>query len=385
METTHNTRSQVTVTKTKNNVISSHQKTFNRLIKKVQDLQNKQATMARELDEALQFYHSTMRPDEIILLRYVTERIAIAYDFYQAAKGFSKKELHALKEFLEDQVNQIVSKFGPQEIPDKVKEVFKAVHGSGYEEDFTEAAEEVKNKFREKFKEVFGEDVDLSDMDMTGSQEDIMRKIFMKMGTMANDLKEKFSQETKTKTKKQSAKEAKRQAVEELQSKSLQSIYKQLARTLHPDLEQDAEKRALKEELMKKLTAAYEKNDLFSLLQIEMEWMHHSVDTMKSHHDDDIKIYNAILKDQVQELEAATEMLIMHPRYMQLQPFYPVGFSGISTLQWQYDKLKQFTEDLQAMLVRLKTSEAQAILKEIIKNRIQSAKVVKSICPCGEC
>ncbi|HEV2916666.1 MAG TPA: hypothetical protein VGW78_02870 [Candidatus Babeliales bacterium] len=364
----------------KDATISSHQKTFNRLIKKVQDLQSQREKMEHELDEALQFYHSTVRPDEMILLQHLAERLTVAYEFYKTTKDFSKKELAIFKEWLKENVNKICSMYCPSEIPDTVKEIFKAVYDVGYNESLAQESEEAKKELQEKLKGIFGEGIDLSDVDMMGSQEDILRDICMKMGETVKDLKEKFSQTPKT--KKQLEKEAKKQAVEELQGKSVQSIYKQLARVLHPDLEQDIEKRVLKEESMKKLTVAYENKDLYSLLKIETEWMNHSVDKMKCHSDDDIKVYNAILKDQVSELESANEMLIMHPRYISLQKFYGNRFSGIVMLQLQYNRLKQFIQDVQAMVARLKTSEAKALFKVVIQER---TRMVKSMCTCGSC
>lgn len=51
MEHTQNAHSQVIVKKEKNK--ASQQKTFNRLIKKIQELQTKQEKMVRDLDETL--------------------------------------------------------------------------------------------------------------------------------------------------------------------------------------------------------------------------------------------------------------------------------------------------------------------------------------------
>ena len=57
-------------------------------------------------------------------------------------------------------------------------------------------------------------------------------------------------------------KEERTRQAEQLRNKSITSIYKQLAKVLHPDLEPDAERKQAKGTLMQELTAAYRNNDL---------------------------------------------------------------------------------------------------------------------------
>ena len=215
-----------------------------------------------------------------------------------------------------------------------------------------------------------------------------MRNIFMKMGEAASEFQEKVRQAPKT--KKQLEKEAKKQALEALQNKSLHTIYKQLARVLHPDLERDPEKRIFKEELMKKLTAAYDKDDLFALLQIEMEWMSHSVDAAQAHNDADIKLYNAILKEQVAELEMATAMLIMHPRYAALQKFYEDDFDGIATLRLKHMELEMVLKQVQKIIDALAGSRAKKAFEDLVETQrrekqMEATRRKVSSCSCGMC
>src|SRR5205823_6427352 len=82
-----------------------------------------------------------------------------------------------------------------------------------------------------------------------------------------------FQQPERPKTKRQMEKEALRRNAEEVRKKSISTIYKQLARILHPDLEPDAALRERKVVLMQQLTAAYRDNDLHTLLRMELEWI----------------------------------------------------------------------------------------------------------------
>lgn len=316
-------------------------------------------------------------------MQRVAERTTLIYEAYKTEKGLTKKNRETIKEWLKEEVGGICSTYDPNDTPAAIKEMFKELHGIGYEEGRMQALKEIIDPFKQDFKDFFNEDIDFSDIDSSSSQEDILRHIFMKMGQAANDLKDKFEQTPKS--KKELAKEAKKDAVEALQNKSLHSIYKQLARALHPDLEQDPERRALKEELMKKLTVAYDKEDLFSLLKIEMEWMNHAVDKMQFHNDDEIKIYNAILKEQVAELEMASEAIFMNPRYLALHRFYPNRFTGILELKTRYNELKRVLPITKVALARLKTAEKHTVLQEIIQDQRETMGSNRSSCNCGTC
>ncbi len=57
-----------------------------------------------------------------------------------------------------------------------------------------------------------------------------------------------------------------------MKKRNLKSLYKQLAKVLHPDLETDPESKLQKEEWMKRLTSAHALGDLRELLSIEFEW-----------------------------------------------------------------------------------------------------------------
>ncbi|WP_210517772.1 J domain-containing protein [Hymenobacter terricola] len=76
------------------------------------------------------------------------------------------------------------------------------------------------------------------------------------------------------KTKAQRLQEAAAQAAQ-LDQKQLESntktIYRQLARTHHPDLERDPDKQADKTAQMQRITEAYEADDLYTLLQLLAE------------------------------------------------------------------------------------------------------------------
>jgi hypothetical protein len=370
------------IVKKEKSVLTSHQKTFNRLIKTVKDLQIKQEATSREIDQALQFYYDTIKPGEALLSHALIERIKIAHQFYKNPKALSKTERELFKIWLTDEIDQVCTMSDLSKMPDEIKMIFKELNGVDYKESLAEKMETIQEQIRDEF----GMDVDLSDIDPQGSPEDILRNIFLKMGKSAAQRHESFRETPKT--KKQLEKESKMQAVKEMQSKSLHSIYKQLVRVLHPDLEQDSQKRIWKEELMKKLTTAYDNNDLYALLSIEMEWMNSSVAKMQSQNDADLKIYNAILKDQIAELQVSIDMLFMHPRNLVIQRFYRNGFDGVSSLKKKAVGLKQLIQETQEMIPHLQTKQAKTIFKGIIQERLVLQNFMaqgRMACQCGAC
>ncbi|GAB3857293.1 hypothetical protein GCM10028822_30750 [Hymenobacter terrigena] len=73
------------------------------------------------------------------------------------------------------------------------------------------------------------------------------------------------------KTKAQRQHEAAAQADQKQLETNAKTIYRQLARTHHPDLERDPEKQADKTARMQRITEAYEADDLYTLLQLLAE------------------------------------------------------------------------------------------------------------------
>ena len=118
------------------------------------------------------------------------------------------------------------------------------------------------------------------------------------------------SQESKRKkSRKQLEREEQERRAEEVRKKSIASIYKQLARVLHPDLEPDPALRRHKETVMQQLTVAYHNHDLHTLLRLELEWIQREQSNLDRMTDDKLlrfKPQNLITGLPVRHLEAVT-------------------------------------------------------------------------------
>ncbi len=366
----------------------SHQhSTFNRLIKTIKDLQATQENTERDLDIALQFYLTHVKPEEEILRECKADVLIIAYQFYKNPTGLSNNELKKFAVWLTKKVNEFCANFDAHEVLAPIKEIFTDLNGFTYEEACAKEFEELRSTIQKDMQDS-GINVDLSDISLEGSKSEIMQRILAKISAAKAQQKKSSRTETR-KSKKQLEKELKKQQFEEMQSKNLSVIYKQLVRVLHPDLEQDVEQKARKEEVMKKLTTAFKNNDIYSLLSIEMEWMNRSPGKIASQNDQDLKLYNTILKDQIKELQTTIDMLIMHPRYTPIQSFYANRFDGVSTLERQHAFLKINIKERKALTKQLQSPEKMVIIfKRIIKEASEAEKLQKKLsrsCACESC
>ncbi|MEG1748206.1 MAG: J domain-containing protein [Tannerellaceae bacterium] len=118
-----------------------------------------------------------------------------------------------------------------------------------------------------------------------------------------------FQEEPPHKKRKMTKAELTRKIQEEQTQKSIRTIYMELAKGLHPDLEQDDEVRQIKEERMKQLNEAYQKKDLSSLLTMQLNWLEESIKSPETQPDEVLKGYNKVLKEELKKLK--DEQLIM--------------------------------------------------------------------------
>ncbi|MDJ0366982.1 hypothetical protein QMK33_17675 [Hymenobacter sp. H14-R3] len=105
------------------------------------------------------------------------------------------------------------------------------------------------------------------------------------------------------KSPKQQAAEDKKQAEEKNITKAVRTLYMDLVKHLHPDLERDEAEKDRKTELLKQVTTAYEANELLTLLRLQLELQRIDQSHLESLAEDQLRYYNKLLKEQVQELD----------------------------------------------------------------------------------
>ena len=349
--------------------LNKQQQAFNRLVKKIEKLRIELEKTSKDLDSKLSYYVKHIHPLEEQLTTMRKEVVKLLFPFY-ANKNQLKQHKNTLKQFLALQLQQIFG--GDDEEPDEeLAGIFEAVNGISYEDAATREFEEMKDEMEEMFGD-FGFDVDLGEINKDMSNEEMVEKL--------KNLQEEFSKEEESnnyrkasakKTARQLKDEAREQKLEEARSKNISSIYKQLAKALHPDLEQDEHLKIQKETLMKRLTVAYNNNDLHSILSLEMEWIQKEEQNRNELSNEKLSIYNLVLTEQVQDLEQQLAALHVHPRF---QPLARYSISPFDTLNINLPKEKKGLEDiLNTLKVSITNLKGKEGLKEV-KNIINAVK-----------
>lgn len=122
-------------------------------------------------------------------------------------------------------------------------------------------------------------------------------------------------------TKAQLEKERKRTEQEDAKNRDLKSLFKQLAKAFHPDLEPEPLLKEHKKIWMQRLNNAYAANDLREMLQLEMEWLGEEATNLATAGDQKLQVYCMVLKEQIADLKRQTHHLPDEPQYGPLQRF----------------------------------------------------------------
>ena len=349
--------------------LNKQQQTFNRLVKKLENLRTELEQTAQRLSQKLDYFSKHIYPLEQELTTLRQESVKLFYKFHQDKKLLSKKDRKALWNLIAAQLSSIFQ-LSDAEPDEEIKEIFAAVEGVSYEQSAAEDFAAMKDDMADTFKQ-FGLEVDLDGFNADMSEEDLIRRM---MG-MLGDLKEQSeaaeaaeaARPQRKKSAKQLANEAREEQAEALKGKTIASIYKQLARALHPDLEQDPQVKIAKEDLMKELTTAYEKGDLHTLLRLEMAWIHKEEGNLEKLSDEKLAIYNQSLKQQVEELQGELFMLLRHPRYQPLERLSPFpGSAQFLDLEIRKRELQESIREATQSLTALKGENPVKELKEIL-------------------
>ncbi|KXO82868.1 molecular chaperone DnaJ [Acinetobacter venetianus] len=103
---------------------------------------------------------------------------------------------------------------------------------------------------------------------------------------------------------KQQRQQQKRKQAEQMAAQSLKTVYLKIAAMIHPDREQDETKKEEKTELFQQVSQAYEQQDLFYLLKMQLQLEQNKGATSKELTAEQVKFYQLALDAQSQQLES---------------------------------------------------------------------------------
>jgi hypothetical protein len=103
---------------------------------------------------------------------------------------------------------------------------------------------------------------------------------------------------------KQQRQQQKREQAEQMAAQSLKTVYLKIAAMIHPDREQDESKKEEKTELFQQASQAYEQQDLFYLLKLQLQLEQNKGVGVKELSAEQVKFYKLALDAQSQQLES---------------------------------------------------------------------------------
>jgi hypothetical protein len=187
----------------------------------------------------------------------------------------------------------------------------------------------LKQKAERQLKQQFGVDVDIDELNKTNfsseeerqQHQEKFKEFFEKYHQQqAGDHTDFFSefenQRERKKSKAQQEKEKKLAEAEKLLNTDINKLFKDLAKLIHPDREQDPILRDKKEALMKELSNARDSMNIAEILRIKMlvDELIPNNQSVLSFNDATIKRFVSIIKTKIQELEnTVAQKLYAHP------------------------------------------------------------------------
>lgn len=345
--------------------LTKAQLTFNRLVTKIEKMRAKLERETLRLDAALAEYGREVHPRRQRQTALLTELVRALAPFLDD-RVLKRKESAVLREIIANQLNNIAAANAEGLVDDDLRVLFKKVKGISFEESQTQAFEEMKEMMGGMFDDL-GVDLDLDGLrpDMSEAE----------MAAHAAQMAERLEQEdgaeaarpVRTGSKRQLQKEERARQTAELRTRSIASIYKRLAKLLHPDLEPDQARKQEKVALMQELTAAYRHHDLHTLLRLEVEWIRGEQDDVARMTDEKLALYNQLLREQAANLEEEVFWLPQHPRYHAMfDPMSPLGPQRRTNFAVLAAGLDRVIASIEASVARLRTPEALAEVRGAI-------------------
>ena len=353
--------------------LSKAQQSFNRLIKKIEKLHQSIRDESDRLNELMVFYTLKLHPLKMQICQERKNLVRELSPFLKSREISGRKRREALEHIICMQLEWIFDMEGElkdvdlQAIAEKIEE--KKAKRYAKNESPEDLIEILGGFFSQEFEQErlrsMGVDVDLSKKPSEMSPVEL--EAFLAY--------EEFCTQEDERLHSESVPKAKKSPEEEIQQRDLGNLYKQLAKLLHPDLEQDPSLRLEKEESMKLLTIAYKNRDLHALLRLEMEWIYRQKANVVQFTEEKLRGYNRLLKDQVEELQAQVREVSQHPRFEPLTKYCSPA-SGFDQLHPNF-MIKKTEEELAS--IRWILQEVQG------ENRLQRIRdlIIQSLSPRG--
>lgn len=361
------TKNKITITKQQETPVSKEQKQFNHLNTQIAKEKEQLLNWQNKIFEFKTIYANELTPLQSQHGKLRAQMVYLLDEIYDD-KFFTKNERKKMLYIIEKIAQELAA------IDEKVKAIYNKRGNNDFDNEQAAMNDMAIDYMKSAVSEQFH--INLDNIEVN-NPEDFMQEF-------AKQMQEKMeAAEAKKANRKKSAKalekEAKIAQENHEVSQSIKEVYRQLAKTLHPDREIDPDERARKTELMQKINTAYNKNDLLTLLQMQLEIEQINQDSINSISIEKVKHYNAVLKKQLQEIKQ--EVYFIREKFnMEFSVPLLTAMSSPDRIIIQLKKdMEEITKEIKQLKNDLETWKDYAKLKEYLKKINLSAKGSQNI------
>lgn len=345
---------------------------FNKLLAELQTLRTRIATRSASLDAALKVYAEVLAPEEVNEDKARQELILTLGALWQSGECIKKPQLPLIRDLLLEQIHFLRTDVS-EEPEGSMATLLKALLSdanksqripSDTDKSLEDFARELRNTPHFTDPEVIAA-MDHSRFDNSMTQEEVLEEF----KRQAEDIvKRRERAQAAAPTAKATKAQLREAAMAEAREKTLSSIFKQLVKVLHPDLERDPARQAEKHALMQRVNAAYKAQDLFTLLQLELEFLRGEENPNSGLDDAKLHVYIEVLKDQVALLKEEYANVSAEPRYAMIYRYVEGTRSRNPRWKELAEAARLRTLDMRRCQVALQKSPASARneMKDII-------------------
>ncbi len=280
-------------------LLTPEQKRFNTLVKQIDKVRKTIESWQTNVSLYQQAAVKVLQPLHADLIEERTTWV-FALDEVHSRPGLTGNEKNMVSEMLCSELNELLNEGEPDD-------ALKALFDKHNEVDFETDRQRMRLVMKEAMQMMSG--VDLGDDDIQTDAELFARIQQGMQQHKAEDEQYEQAKAERAAKRKKTAAQQKRELEEQQATQSVREIFRQLASALHPDREPDAKKRQLKTEMMQKANAAYNQNDLLTLLELQLQLEQTDAAQIANSSAQRLGSFNKVLAKQLAELKNEAHQL----------------------------------------------------------------------------
>ncbi|WP_162996251.1 hypothetical protein [Mucilaginibacter celer] len=277
---------------------------YEKLLAEIEKQKQFKINMAEGLQKAYTKIEHDLLPleDEAQLLM---RDFLIRVDELATQIGVGKYNEEYLVNYMGNELDSLLDIFGHQDaVLSKLHEKY-----TGYSLDEL-AADDDAVGLAKSISELVGVDIDVKEMLKKGQEayfEEFREKFAEQINSRREDFFNNLDTEAENKKKKPGTKKVSDETADI--AKDARGIYMRLIKKFHPDLERDAELKEQKTEIVKQVTKAYQENDFFTLLKLQLTHIDDNETDVAARADNMLKHYIKLLESQLLELNQSIHQI----------------------------------------------------------------------------